>query len=399
MKDKELKKNLDAEKNRQKKTITLIASENYCSSDVREALASEIVNKYSEGYPGRRYYRGQENSDKIEKLCQERALKAFRLNSKKWSVNVQALSGSPANLSVLLAMVPLGEKIMGLRLDHGGHLTHGHSVSATGKLWKQIPYGVNEKTEVFDYEVLKEQAVKEKPFLIIAGFTAYPRKVDWKKFREIADACGALLLCDISHLSGLIVGGAYPSPFPYADIVTTTTHKTLRGPRSALIFSKIDERNIPAKIDKAVFPGIQGGPHMNQIAAVAVALKEAVDPKFKTYANQVIKNAKAFAKALQINGWRIVTAGTDSHLLLVDTWMNGKGISGDLASVVLEENGIVVNKNTIPGETRSPMDPSGLRLGTAAETTRGWKEKDFEKLAKKIDVILRKEIVRLQGAK
>ena len=395
MKDKELKKILDAEKMRQKKTVTLIASENYCSDDVREALASEIVNKYSEGYPGRRYYRGQENAYKVEKLCQERAFKAFKLSSKKWAVNAQALSGSPANLATLLALVPLGEKVMGLRLDHGGHLTHGHSVSATGKLWKQVPYGVDEKTERFNYEEIREIALREKPALIIAGYTAYPRKVDWKKFREIADACGALLLCDMSHLSGLVAGGAYPSPFAYADVVTTTTHKTLRGPRSALIFSKIDQRNLPAKIDKAVFPGIQGGPHMNQIAAVAVALKEASDPKFKMYAKQVIKNAQAFAKALQKHGWRIVTGGTDSHLFLVDTWMNGKGISGDAASIALEKEGIVVNKNTIPGETRSPMDPSGLRLGTAAETTRGWKEKDFEKLAIKINTILRKEIKHL----
>lgn len=392
MKDKELKKILDAEKNRQKKTITLIASENYCSDDVREALASEIINKYSEGYPGRRYYRGQDNSDKIEKLCQERALKAFKLSSKKWSVNVQALSGSPANLAVLLAMVPLGGKIMGLRLDHGGHLTHGHTVSITGKFWKAIPYSVDQKTEMLDYEALRQQAIQEKPALIIAGFTAYPRKVDWKKFRDIADACGAVLLCDMSHVAGLVAGASYPSPFPYADIVTTTTHKTLRGPRSALIFSKIDERNIPAKIDKAVFPGIQGGPHMNQIAAVSVALKEAMDPKFKLYAQQVTKNAKAFSKALQKAGWKVVTGGTDSHLLLVDTWMNGQGIAGDVASILLEKNGIVVNKNTIPGETRSPMDPSGLRLGTAAETTRGWKEKDFEKIAITIDGILRKAI-------
>lgn len=399
MKDIEVKKILDAEKKRQQKTVTLIASENYCSVDVREALASEIVNKYSEGYPGRRYYRGQENADAIELLCQARALKVFRVNAKQWAVNVQALSGSPANLAVFLGVVPLGAKIMGLRLDHGGHLTHGHSVSATGKLWKQVPYGVDEKTEIFDYENIHEIAMREKPYIIIAGYTAYPRKVDWKKFREIADACGALLLCDMSHLSGLVAGGAYPSPFAYADIVTTTTHKTLRGPRSALIFSRIDARGLPQKIDKGVFPGIQGGPHMNQIAGVAVALKEAMDPKFKVYAKQIIVNAKALAKALQKLGWRIVTGGTDSHLLLVDTWMAGAGISGDAASIALEREGIVVNKNTIPGETRSPMDPSGLRLGTAAETTRGWKEKDFEKMAVRMNKILRAEISNLQKKK
>lgn len=392
MKDVAVKKILDAEKKRQQKMVTLIASENYTSKDVCEALASSLVNKYSEGYPHKRYYRGQTNADAIEIVCKERALKAFKLSPKAWTVNVQALSGSPANLAVFLGCVPLGEKIMGLRLDHGGHLTHGHSVSATGKLWKQIPYGVDEKTEKLDYDALKEIALREKPYLIIAGYTAYPRTVEWKKWREIADACGALLLCDISHLSGLIAGGAYPSPFPYADVVTTTTHKTLRGPRSALIFSRVNEKNLSSKIDKAVFPGIQGGPHMNQIAGVAVALQEATTPAFKTYAKQVIKNARILAKTLQKCGWRIVTGGTDSHLILMDTWMNGKGLGGEEASKILEDAGIVVNKNTIPNDTRSPADPSGLRLGTAAETTRGWKEKQFEKVAYKIDALLKKHI-------
>ncbi len=232
-------------------------------------------------------------------------------------------------------------------------------------------------------------AKKNKPQIIVAGFTAYPRKIDWKKFREIADAVGAHLMVDMSHLAGLVAGGAYPSPFPYADIVTTTTHKTLRGPRSALIFSKIDDRNLPVKIDKAVFPGIQGGPHLNQIASVAVALAEATRSEFKRYAKQIVKNAQTLAKELSRLGWRIISGGTDSHLLLVDTWLDGQGVSGGEASLRLEKEGIIVNKNTIPFDKRSPADPSGLRLGTAAETTRGKKEKDMIKIAKKIDKILR----------
>lgn len=397
MKDKEISKLLRGEKDRQKKTITLIASENYVSEDVREALASELVHKYSEGYPGKRYYRGQEFVDKVELLCQKRALALFKLSVKKWAVNVQALSGSPANLAAYLALVPLGGKIMGMTLSHGGHLTHGHKVSSTGKFWTQVPYGVDVQTGLIDYKKIKEIAIKEKPQLIVAGFTAYPRIVDWKKWRDIADASGALLLVDMSHLAGLVAGGAYPSPFSYADVVTTTTHKTLRGPRSALIFSKVDERGLPAKIDKAVFPGLQGGPHMNQIAAVAVALKEASTPSFKKYAKQVIKNAKTLAQELTVLGWDIISGGTDSHMVLVDTWMDGKGLSGEEASVILEKNGIVVNKNTIPNETRSPFDPSGIRLGTAAETTRGYKEKDFKKVANRINTILRKEITRLRA--
>lgn len=390
MKDKELEKLLKGEKERQKKTISLIASENYVSKDVLEALGSELTNKYSEGYPGKRYYGGQIFTDKIEELCKKRALKLFNLSSEKWHVNVQPLSGSPANLAVYVALVPQGGKIMGMSLDNGGHLTHGHKVSATGKFWMQIPYGVDPKTEVIDYESIKKIAIDNKPNIIVAGFTAYPRIVDFKKFREIADACGAILMVDMSHFAGLVAGKAYPSPFEYADIVTTTTHKTLRGPRSAMIFSKKDEREFDKKIDKAVFPGLQGGPHMNQIAAIAVALKEGASPEFKKYAKQVIKNAKVLVDELTKLGWRIVSGGTDSHLLLVDTWMNGDGISGGEASIRLEKAGIIANKNTIPGETRSPSDPSGIRLGTAAETTRGKKEDDMKKIAFKINNVLRK---------
>ena len=399
MKDKQIEKLIKAEEARQKKTISLIASENYVSDDVLKALGSKFTNKYSEGYPGHRYYKGQTYTDKVELLCMERALKLFKLSAEKWHVNVQALSGSPANLAVYLALVPKGEKVMGMSLNHGGHLTHGHKVSATGKIWTQVPYGVNAETEVLDYEEIKKIAIAEKPKMIIAGYTAYPRIVDFKKFREIADACGAILMVDMSHFAGLVAGGAYPSPFPYADVVTTTVHKTLRGPRSALIFSRRDKTQTSAKgnqisfsdlIDKAVFPGLQGGPHMNQIAAVAVALKEASTPAFKKYAKQVVKNAKVLAEELKKLGWEIISGGTDTHLILVDTFMNGAGISGDEASNRLEKEGIIVNKNTIPNETRSPMDPSGIRLGTAGETTRGAKEKDMVKLAKRINEVLRK---------
>jgi len=389
MKDKEIEKLIKEEEVRQKKAINLIASENYVSDDVLKALGSKLVNKYSEGYPGKRYYGGNEVTDKVELLCQKRALKAFKLSPAKWNVNVQALSGSPANLAVYLGLVPLGGKIMGMSLPHGGHLTHGQKVSATGKFWESVLYEVDKKTEMLDYNALMVQAKKEKPNIIVAGFTAYPRKIDWKKFRAIADEVGAYLMVDMSHLAGLIAGGAYPSPFSYADVVTTTTHKTLRGPRAALIFSKIDERDLGKKINKAIFPGLQGGPHMNQIAAVAVTLAEAMRPEFKTYAKQIIINTKTLAAELKKLGWRIISGGTDSHLFLMDTWVDGKGISGKEASQKLEQEGIIVNMNTIPFDTRSPFDPSGLRIGTAGETTRGKKEKDMIILAKKIDKILR----------
>ena len=398
MKDKALQKIIKSEIKRQKSVINLIASENYVSKDVMTALGSVLTNKYAEGYSKHRYYGGNKYVDELEDLCKSRALKLFSLSAHNWSVNIQALSGSPANLAVLLALVPRGaaasadgsgepKKIMGMELSHGGHLTHGHKVSLTGSLWKQVPYGVDKKTETLDYSALKKLAIKEKPALIIAGYTAYPRIVDWKKFREIADASGAFLLCDISHLAGLIAGKAYPSQFSYADVVTTTTHKTLRGPRGALIFSK---KEFSQKIDKAVFPGLQGGPHMNQIAAAAAAIFEAGRPEFKKYAKQVIKNAKALAGELARLGWRVISGGADSHLLLVDTF-GSYGISGKQASDLLEKNDIIVNKNTIPFDTRSPVDPSGIRLGTPAETTRGKKEKDFIAIARKIDKILRQK--------
>lgn len=389
MKDKTIEKLINAEDVRQKKVINLIASENYVSDDVLVALGSTLTNKYSEGYPGRRYYGGNQIIDQIESLAQERALSLFKLDAKKWHVNVQPLSGSPANLAVYSALVPLGGKIMGLKLSSGGHLTHGQSVSMTGKIWKQVPYEVDPKTELLNYKEVERIAMTEKPDIIVAGFTAYPRVVDWKKFAAIAKKSGALLTVDMSHLSGLVAGEAYPSPFPYADVVTTTVHKTLRGPRSAMIFVKRDKREMDKKIDKTIIPGLQGGPHENQIAAVAVALKEAATPSFKKYAQQIIKNAQALSDALQKKGWRVITGGTDSHLLLVDTWMSGKGVSGKEASDRLEKAGIIVNMNTIPQDPRGVMDPSGIRIGTAAETTRGKKEKDMKAIAEKIDKVLR----------
>jgi glycine hydroxymethyltransferase len=394
MKDTQIKKLITDEKARQKKVVNLIASENQVSEDVLEALGSVLTNKYSEGYPGKRYYGGNTIVDKVESLCQARALKLFGLSDRTWSVNVQPLSGSPANLAVYTALVPKGGKIMGMSLDQGGHLTHGHKVSATGIFWKQVPYGVDKETEQLDYDALKKLAKAKKPNIIVAGFTAYPRKINWKKFREIADACGAILMVDMSHIGGLVAGKAYPAPFRYADVVTTTVHKTLRGPRSAMIFSK---KEFSPKIDKAVFPGLQGGPHENQIAAVAVALKEADTVAFQKYAEQVKKNATVLARELSERGWRIISGGTDSHLVLMDVWNNGEknedgagGLTGKEAEERLEKAGIIVNKNAIPYDKRSPFNPSGVRLGTACETTRGAKEKDFIKIAEKIDKALKK---------
>ncbi len=396
MKDKQVEKILKAEEARQKKNITLIASENYVSKDVEMAVGSKLGNKYSEGYPGKRYYKGQENSDKIETLAQERALKVFGLSKKTWAVNVQPLSGSPMNTAVYFALLNPGDTIMGMALTAGGHLTHGHKVSLSGKYFNSVQFGVDPSTEAINYAEVEKLALENKPKIIVAGFTAYPRKIDWKKFREIADKVGAYLLVDMSHIAGLVAGKSYPSPFPYADIVTTTTHKTLRGPRGGMIFSRIDDRKLNEKIDKAVFPGLQGGPHMNNIAGLAVALGEALNPKFKDYAKQVVKNAQAMAATFKKLGYHVVSGGTDSHLLLVDVWQDGKGLTGEQASVVLEKNGIVVNKNTVPSEKRTPFDPSGLRLGSAAETTRGWKEKDFIKCVEKMDAILKSEVKRLE---
>jgi glycine hydroxymethyltransferase len=389
MKDKQIEKLIKEEEKRQKSVVNLIASENLVSDDVLRALGSKLTNKYAEGYPGRRYYGGNQVIDKVENLAIARALKLFKLKGTDWHVNVQPLSGSPANFAVYSAFVPLGGKIMGMKLSSGGHLTHGHPLSMTGKIWKPVQYELDKKTEIINYEAIKKLAIAEKPNIIVCGFTAYPRIVDFKKFREIADACGALLHVDMSHFAGLVAGGAYPSPFPYADTVMTTTHKSLRGPRQGIIFVKKDAREFDKKIDKMIIPGLFGGPHENNIAGVAVALKEADTPAFKNYAKQVVKNAKVLAKELQKFGWHIISGGTDSHLILMDTWMEGKGLPGKEASNKLEKANIIVNMNTIPGETRSAMDPSGIRLGTCAETTRGKKEKDMIILAKKMDKVLK----------
>ncbi|MEK7635869.1 MAG: serine hydroxymethyltransferase [Patescibacteria group bacterium] len=379
---------ISSEARRQKENINLIASENFVSEAVLEALGSVFTNKYAEGYSGARYYAGNIFVDKLEDLTKGRALKLFirqPTEQKNWDVNVQCYSGTPANLAVYHALVPLGEKIMGMRLDMGGHLSHGHKASITGKLWQQVVYGVDQKTEILDYDEILEIAKREKPKLIVCGYSAYSRIIDFKKFRAIADEVGAILMIDMAHFAGLVAGGVYPSPFKYADIVTTTTHKTLTGPRSALIFSK---KEFSPKIDKVVFPGLQGGPHMNQIAAVAVALEEASKPAFKKYAEQVVKNAKALADAMQKLGWRIISGGTDTHLFLVDVWQ--KNIGGKEASELLEKAGIIVNKNAIPYDSRSPIDPSGIRLGAPAITTRGMKEKEIRQIAGWIDAVLTK---------
>ncbi|TSC78109.1 MAG: glycine-serine hydroxymethyltransferase [Parcubacteria group bacterium Gr01-1014_33] len=385
------------ETKRQQETLDLIPSENIVSHAVLEAVGSSFINKYSEGYPGKRYYAGNAVADKIEILAQERARKVFRLG-KEWGVNVQALSGSPANMAVYFALLQLGDKFMGLNLSCGGHLSHGDPVNFSGRLFKPIHYGVDKKG-LIDYNEVHTLARREKPKLILAGTTAYPRTLDFKKFGKIAKEVKAFFMVDMAHIAGLIAAGAHSSPFPYADVVTTTTHKTLRGPRGALIFARNDkmikvnekEVSIARAIDRAVFPGLQGGPHDNQTAAIAVALGEAMRPEFKKYGHQIVKNAKALAHALQKLGFQLVSGGTDNHLMLID--LTNMGISGREAQDKLEAVGIVVNRNTIPYDTRSPFDPSGIRLGTPSVTTRGMKEKEMKVIAELIHEALTKDTV------
>ena len=387
MSDKEMMNLIREEETRQKNSLSLIASENYVSQEVLKGLGSVFTNKYAEGYPKARYYGGNQVADKVESLAQKRALKLFGLSPRTWSVNVQPYSGSPANLAILHALVPPKAKIMGMSLDMGGHLTHGHKVSLTGKLWTQVPYGVNRISETLDYGEILNIARREKPHLIIAGGTAYSRKIDFKRFRIIADEVGAFLMVDMSHFAGLVAGGAHPSPFKHAHIVMTTVHKTLRGPRAALIFS---QKEFSKKIDRTVFPGMQGGPHLNQIAAIGTALDEASKPVFKKYAHQVVRNAQTLASELEKHGWRIISGGTDTHLFLVDTF-SSHGTSGKEASEKLEKVGIVLNMNMIPNDPRVPKDPSGIRVGTPGVTTRGMKEREMKTLATVIsDTLLKK---------
>lgn len=358
------------ESDRQVDGLELIPSENYASRAVLEALSSIFTNKYSEGYPYRRYYGGQQFTDEVEELAISRAQKLFKTN---YHVNVQPYSGSPANLSIYFALLCFGDKVMGMSLTEGGHLTHGSLHNFSGKAYRFLAYGVG-KDEKIDYEEVRRIAKKEKPKMIVSGATAYPRKIDFGKFSQIAKEVGAYHLADISHVAGLIAAGLHPSPFGHTDVVMTTTHKTLRGPRGAVIFCK---QELADQIDKAVFPGMQGGPHMQQIAAKAVCFAEAKSRKFKDYARQIIKNAQKLAQELTKKDYKLVSGGTDNHLILVKL-RHGAGI---FAQEALEAAGMTVNKNTIPAEISSPFYPSGIRLGTPAVTSRGMKEKEMVKIA------------------
>jgi glycine hydroxymethyltransferase len=365
------------EAKRQADTISLIPSENYASKAVREAVGSVLANKYAEGYPSRRYYQGNEVMDEIESLAMERGKKLFKLEH----INVQPYSGSPANLAVLLALVEPGEKICGMELSSGGHLTHGHKVSVSGKWFKSVQYGVDSEGRI-DYEAVAELVKREMPKVIFAGTTAYPWNIDWKRFAEIADSVGAFLVADISHIAGLVAGGVMENPADYAHIVTSTTHKSLRGPRGAFIGVTNNglekDESLATKIDRAVFPGLQGGPHMNTIAGMAVAFAEAESHEFALYAGQVLKNAKVLADELRAGGLKVF--GTENHLLLVEVGLE----KGKEMAVKLEEAGIVVNANTVPGDQGSPQRPSGIRLGTPAVTTRGMSEADMKQIAQLI---------------
>lgn len=378
---------IKAEEKRQKETISLIPSENYASDAVKKALSSSLVNKYSEGYPGKRYYQGNKIVDEIENIAIDLAKKLFKVPH----ANVQPYSGSPANAAVYMGLLNPGDTIMGMSLSAGGHLTHGHpKITFSGKFFNSVQYGVK-KDGYIDYDALEKLARDVKPKIIVAGTTAYPRILDWEKFAKIADSVGAYLMADISHIAGLVVGGVHPSPVDYAHVVTTTTHKTLRGPRGAIIMvtqKGLDkDSEMSKKIDRAVFPGLQGGPHDNQTAAIAIALSEAEGPEFKKYAKQIIKNAKVLSEELIKYGFKLVTGGTDNHLMLID--LRNKNISGKDAAILLEEAGIIVNYNTIPFDPNPPMNPSGIRIGTPAATTRGLKEKDMKLIAKKINNILK----------
>ncbi|XOB42096.1 MAG: serine hydroxymethyltransferase [Candidatus Nealsonbacteria bacterium] len=373
--DREIEELIKKETRRQQDSLDLIASENYPSKAVREALTSIFIAKYAEGRSHKRYYGGMENIDKLETLVEERVRKVFGLDSKNWAVNVQPSSGAPANYEILRGLLKLNDKFLCLYLPHGGHLSQGGKASLTGQDFRPIYYYLD-KDGFLNYKEIEKLAIKEKPKLIICGFTAYPRKADFKKFAKIAKKVGAYLLADTSHITGLIIGGVHPSPFPFADVVMTTTHKTLRGPRGAIIICK---RKLENKIFPKVFPGLQGGPHQHTICAIGVALKEAMTPGFKKYTRQIVKNTKALAAGLKKYNFNLISGGTDNHLVLVD--LRNKNITGKPAQELLEKAGIVTNRNTIPYDPRPPYNPSGIRLGTPAITTRGMKEKEMKKIA------------------
>jgi len=370
--DPEVYKAIYMETERQAENLELIASENFVSEAVLEAQGSVMTNKYAEGYPSHRFYGGCEYYDVVESLAIERAKKLFGCDH----VNVQAHSGTQANMAVYFAVLEPGDTIMGMHLLHGGHLSHGHPTSFSGKYFKTVPIGVSKKTGIIDYREMRRLAIKHKPKLIVAGASAYSRIIDFEKFREACDRVGAYLMADVAHIAGLIAAGLHPSPIPYADFVTTTTHKTLRGPRGGMIMCK---KKYASVIDRNIFPGIQGGPLMHVIAAKAVALKEALTPEFREYQAQIVKNAKALAEGLMRRGFKIVSGGTDTHLMLVD--LRNKRLTGDVAEEVLDKAGITVNKNSIPYDSEKPFVTSGIRLGTPALTTRGMKEEDMEEIA------------------
>ncbi len=383
------------EKKRQLNTIELIPSENFVSNEVLKALGSVLTNKYSEGYPGKRYYGGNEWIDKIEVKVQKLALEVFGLDEDKWSVNVQPYSGTPANYAVYFALLKPGDVLMGMDLSAGGHLSHGFKVTYSGRMYRSVAYGVREDGWL-DYEEIEELALRHKPKLVVAGASAYSRVIEFDKFRAIADKVGAFLMVDMAHIAGLVAAGVHPSPFPWADVVTTTTHKTLRGPRGAMIFARKDkkvnyygkEMSLGQAVDKAVFPGMQGGPHNHQIMAIGVALAESLSPKFKDYANQIVVNTKVMADELIKRGYKVVSGGTDNHLMLVDLSDRLGAGWGGLVEKVLELSGITVNKNVVPNEKSSAFWPSGIRLGTPAVTTRGMKEKEMVKIVELIDKVV-----------
>ena len=377
--DPDVSRLVDAEERRQDEVVRLIASENYVSQAVLDATGSALTNKYSEGYPGKRYYQGQEFIDQVEQLAIDRAKALFGVEH----ANVQPYSGSPANLAIYLALCEPGDTVMGMALPMGGHLTHGWSVSVTGKWFRPVQYEVRRETGLVDMDDVRDLALKERPKIIFCGGTAIPRTIDFPAFAEIAREVGAVLVADIAHIAGLVAGGAHPSPVGHAEVISTTTHKTLRGPRGAMLMST--EEHAKA-LDRAVFPGLQGGPHDHTTAGIAVALKEAATEDFRTYAHQIVANAKALAEGLAERGFDLVTGGTDNHLILTD--LTSKGVPGKAAAQALERGGIVLNYNAVPFDPRKPFDPSGMRLGTAAVTSRGMREDDMRQVAAWIDAVV-----------